>query len=87
VLVVFTGVSVIAPFPDGFTPERVPITLDVQLKSVEGTDDTGNKFSASPLQMLWMNEAGGDVITGLGLTVTVTSIKLPEQPSAIGVIL
>ena len=87
VLVAFTGVSVIAPVPLADTPVSVPITDDVQLKVVPPIVAVGRKLSEVPLQISWINEVDEFVITGRGLTVTTTSIKLPEQPLADGVIL
>jgi len=86
-LVAFTGVSVIAPLPLGVTLDRVPITDDVQLKVVPPIDDVGRKLNDVPLQISCISDVDVLVIAGLGLTVTVTSIKFPEQPFATGVIL
>ena len=46
----------------------------------------GVKFNAVPLQMVVCNCVEVLVMTGAGLTVTVTSMKLPLQPFAVGVI-
>jgi hypothetical protein len=47
--------------------------------------DAGRKLSASPLQIVWASVTGLFVITGTGLTVTVTSSGAPAQPLADGV--
>ena len=46
----------------------------------------GVKLNGAPLQISWMNDVGGSIIDGLGVTVTVTSIGFPGQPLAEGVI-
>ena len=79
--------SVIAPLPLGVTLDRLPITVDVQLKVVPPIDDVGRKLNDVPLQISCISDVDVLVIAGLGLTVTVTSIKFPEQPFATGVIL
>ena len=84
VLVPLTGVSVIAPVPLDDTPERVPITDDVQLNVVPPMVDVGRKLSEVPLQISCINEVDEFVIAGLGLTVTSTSTKFPEHPFAEG---
>ena len=87
VLVEFTGVSVIAPLPLAVTPERTPITDDVHPKVVLPIVEVGRKLNEVPLQISWINDVEEFVIAGLGLTVTTTSIKFPEQLLAVGVIL
>jgi hypothetical protein len=86
-LVAFTGVSVIAPLPLAVTPERTPITEDVQPKVVLPIVEVGRKLNEVPLQISWIRDVDEFVIAGLGLTVTTTSIKFPEQLLAEGVIL
>ena len=86
VFVALTGVSVIAPLPVAETPERVPITEDVQLKVVPAIVEVGKKLSGVPLQISCINDVDEFVIAGLGLTVTSTSTKLPEHPLAVGTI-
>jgi hypothetical protein len=49
--------------------------------------DVGVKLSAVALQIVVCKDVAVLVITGVGLTVTVTSVKLPSQPFALGVIL
>ena len=49
--------------------------------------EVGVKLSAVALQIVVCNEVAELVITGVGLTVTVTSVKDPSQPLALGVIL
>jgi hypothetical protein len=49
--------------------------------------DVGVKLSAVALQIVVCKDVAELVITGVGLTVTVTSVKLPSQPFALGVIL
>ena len=83
----FNGVSVIAPLPLGVTLDRIPITDDVQLKVVPPIVDVGRKLNEVPLQISCISDVEVLVMAGLGLTVTVTSIKFPEQPFAAGVIL
>jgi hypothetical protein len=46
----------------------------------------GLKFNATPLQIVVCSCVDVLVITGDGLTVTTTSMKLPVQPLAVGVI-
>ena len=86
VLDALTGVSVIGPLPLAETPERVPTTVDVQLNTVPAIDEVGRKLSVVPLQISWINEVDEFVMTGLGLTVTTTSTKLPGHPFAVGTI-
>jgi hypothetical protein len=82
--VALTGVSLIAPDPDADTPDKVPITVDVQL-NVDGILEVGKKLRGVPLQMSCINDVGELVITGLGATFTVTTIGAPAQLFAIGV--
>ena len=49
--------------------------------------DVGVKLNAVALQIVACKDVAVLVITGVGLTVTVTSVKLPSQPFALGVIL
>jgi len=44
------------------------------------------KFNGSALQMTWTRLLAGVVITGVGMTVTVTSSGAPEHPLAAGMI-
>lgn len=87
VLVELTGVSVIAPDPLGDTPDKVPIMVEVQLNEVPVMEEVGMKFSGVALQISWINDVDELVTTGLGLTVTITSIGVPVQTLACGVIL
>lgn len=87
VFVALSGVSVIAPVPEAVTPVRVPITEEVQLNVVPLIVDVGRKLNEVPLQISWIKDVDEFVIAGLGLTVTTTSMKVPEQPFAVGVIL
>jgi hypothetical protein len=80
-------VSLITPDPEALTPDSVPTTVEVQLNVVDPMLEVGKKFSGVPLQICCMNDDGEFVITGLGVTLTVTVIELPEQPLAIGVIM
>jgi hypothetical protein len=86
VLVEFTGVSVIGPFPLADTFERLPTIEDVHVKVVPAIDDVGRKLNDVPLHISCIKEVEEFVITGLGLTVTTTSTKFPEHPLAAGVI-
>ena len=74
-----------APLPLADTPVSVPITDEVQLNVVPPMDDVGRKLSDVPLQISWIKDVEVLVMAGLGLTVTVTSTKLPAQPLAVGV--
>src|SRR3569832_784703 len=49
--------------------------------------DVGVKLNAVALQIVVCNDVAVLVITGAGFTVTVTSVKLPSHPFALGVIL
>ena len=79
--------SLITPDPDALTPDSVPITVEVQLNVVDPMFEVGRKFSGVPLQICCINDAGEFVITGLGVTLTVTVMGLPEQPFAVGVMM
>ena len=46
----------------------------------------GVKLNGVPLQISCMKDVGGSIMDGLGVTVTVTSIGIPGQPLAEGVI-
>ena len=73
------------PAPAAGTPVIVPDTVATQFMVVEPMLDVGKKFNASPLQMTCVRLAGVLVMTGTGLTVTVTSSGAPGQPFAAGV--
>lgn len=81
-----TGVSVIAPEPLADTPDKVPITEDVQVKVVPPMEDVGKKLSGVALQISCIREVDVFVMTGAGFTVTTTSRKFPLHPFAVGVI-
>ena len=85
--VALTGVFVIAPEPLGLTPDKIPITDEVQLNTVPPIEDVGRKLRDVPLQISWIRSVDVLVMAGLGLTVTVTSTEFPGQPFAVGVIL
>ena len=76
-----------APEPEAVTPESVPITVDVQLKTVPPIEEVGRKFKGVLLQMSWINDVGVLVMTGLGVTLTTIAIGVPVQPLAVGVTL
>ena len=67
-------------------PVTVPLTDEVQVIVVEPIVDPGRKFKEAPLHTDCIKLAGVLVMTGTGLTVTVTSIGVPGQPFAEGVI-
>jgi hypothetical protein len=83
---VFTGVSVIGPVPLAETPVNVPLTEDVQVIVVPPIVEVGRKFNAVPLHTDCIRLAAELVMTGTGVTVTVTSNGVPGQPLADGVI-
>jgi hypothetical protein len=85
-LVPFCGVSLTAPLPVEDTPVSVPTTAEVQVNVVPGTDEVGVKFSPLLLQISCKSDGGEFVITGVGDTVTTTSIVLPWHVPAEGVI-
>lgn len=85
-LVPLTGVSVMGPDPVAVTPDKVPITVAVQLKVVVTTVEVGIKFSGVALQISCTNEVGVFVMTGFGVTFTRTEVGVPLQPFALGVI-
>jgi hypothetical protein len=87
VFVALTGVSLIMPDPEALTPVSVPITVEVQLNVVDPMLEVGRKFRGVPLQICCMNDVGEFVITGLGVTLTVTVMGLPEHPLAVGVMI
>jgi hypothetical protein len=74
------------PEPAAVTPDKVPITVAVQLKVAVTTVDVGVKLSGVALQISCTNEVGVFVITGFGVTFTTTEIGVPLQPFEIGVI-
>lgn len=84
--VALTGVSVIVPVPLAFTPVSTPITDEVQLYVVPPMDEVGKKLNGVPLQISWISDVEEFVITGLGLTVTMTSTGDPVHPFAVGMI-
>ena len=53
---------------------------------VPAIDADGVKLKGVPLQISCMKDVGGSIMDGLGVTVTVTSIGIPVQPLAEGVI-
>ena len=67
----------IDPLPDPLTlaPDMLPLMTEVQLKVVSPLPGSkvGVKFKDAPLQIVSAKEAAPLVITGVGLTVTVTS--------------
>ena len=80
------GVSVIAPLPLAVTPANVPLTEEVHVNVVPGViDEVGVKFNTVPLQIDWLKDDAVLVIVGRGLTFTITSMKFPAQPLAVGV--
>ena len=81
-----TGVSVIFPEPLAVTPVMVPLTDEVQLKVVPPMEEVGKKFKAVPLQIDCIRLEGVLVMTGFGVTLTVTEMIDPLQPLALGVI-
>ena len=60
--------------------------ISVQLKVVPAIEEVGKKFNGVALQISRISEVDVLVITGLGLTVTVTLTGVPAHPLAIGVI-
>ena len=66
-------------------PVIVPLTDEVQVIVVEPIVDPGRKFKEVPLHTDCIKLAGVLVMVGTGLTVTVTSIGVPGQPFADGV--
>lgn len=88
-LPVFTGVSPIVPVPEAFTEAALmgPLMVDIQEYVVPAIVDVGRKFSVSLLQICLEKSDALLVITGTGVTVTVTSTGAPSQPFAEGVIL
>jgi hypothetical protein len=87
VFAVFVGVSVIAPLPLALTPLIVPpTTVVVQVYVVVPIVLVGVKLNAVPLQIVVCNCGAVFVITGTGFTVTITSVNVPLQPFALGVI-
>ena len=78
---VLMGVSVIGPDPEALivSPSNGPVNVLVQLKVVPPIVDVGIKLSDSVLQICCESEAALFVITGVGLTVTVTVDVGPEQ--------
>jgi hypothetical protein len=49
--VALTGVSVMAPKPLGLTPDKVPITEDVQLNVAPLMEEVGKKFKLVALHI------------------------------------
>jgi hypothetical protein len=74
-----------APLPEADTPLSVPDTEEVQVYVVPAIVEVGMKFKASPLQIASARSLAAVVITGVGLTVTVTSTGVPEHPFEEGV--
>ena len=86
VLVLLTGVSWMVPLPDAVTPVSVPATDEVHVYVVPATLEVGTKLSCSPPQIVWLSALAAVVITGVGLTVTVTFTGVPAHPFDEGVI-
>ena len=73
--------AIVAPFPSE-APDT-PVCTTVQLKVVAETVLVNAMEVAVPEQIVCA--PGVAVATGIGLTVMVTVIEDPEQPSAVGV--
>jgi hypothetical protein len=84
---VLTGVSVIAPVLLAVMPVIEPTTVEVHVITGLPKLVVGVKFSAVPLQIEVVKLEALFVITGTGLTLTVTDVVLPLQPLAVGVII
>ena len=75
------------PLPVTLPGSIGPLITDVQVNVAPTMLVVGKKFNGSLLQICCDKSVGLLVITGTGLTVTVTSINAPLQPFANGVIL
>ena len=78
-LVALTGASVMLPLPP---LPLLPLQLNVPLPTLK----VGAIFNTLPEQMIWV-PAPTLLPTGIGLTVTVRVMAVPEQPFALGVII